>query len=107
MELLLNSISIAFYKFHKINLQQKWGILARLSNINCPMMLTHSRLGCLLPMFMSRYPAVRVEMIVINRPVDPVEKGMDIVLRVGLLIANSATMVAKNFGVTLAYCRQQ
>lgn len=68
--------------------------------ISCPVTLAQSSLGHLLPMFMSRYPAVRVEMMVINRPVDPVEEGVDIALRVRPTIENSATLVAKNFGLS-------
>jgi DNA-binding transcriptional LysR family regulator len=68
--------------------------------ISCPVTLAHSSLGCLLPKFMSRYPAVRVEMMVINRPVDPIEEGVDIALRVRPVIENSATLVAKSFGVS-------
>lgn len=66
--------------------------------ISCPVTLAQSSLGPLLPRFMQRYPAVRVEMIVLNRPVDPVEEGVDIALRVRPAIEDSATLVAKNFG---------
>jgi DNA-binding transcriptional LysR family regulator len=68
--------------------------------ISCPVTLAHSRVGRLLPVFMSRYPAVRVEMMVVNRPVDPIEEGVDIALRVRPVIENSATLVVKNFGFT-------
>ena len=68
--------------------------------ISCPVTLAQSSVGPLLPIFMKRYPAVRVEMMVINRPVDPVEEGIDIALRVRLAIEDSATLVAKNFGVS-------
>jgi DNA-binding transcriptional LysR family regulator len=54
----------------------------------------------LLPVFMSRYQAVRVEVIVINRAVDPIEEGMDFALCVRAIIENSAPLVAKSFGVT-------
>jgi len=37
-------------------------------------------------------------MLVLNRPVDPVEEGVDIALRVRAVIEDSATLVAKNFG---------
>jgi hypothetical protein len=63
MEFLLNAISIEFYKFDKIDLQQAWANLARLSNISCRMTLAHSSLERLLPVFMSSYQAVCVEMI--------------------------------------------
>ena len=68
--------------------------------ISCPATLARSSLGPLLPIFMRRYPAVRVEMLVLNRPVDPVEEGVDIALRVRPVIENSPTLVAKNFGAS-------
>ena len=68
--------------------------------ISCPVTLAQSSVGPLMPVFMRRYPAVRVEMRVINRPVDPVEEGIDIALRVRPVIEDSATLVAKHFGVS-------
>jgi DNA-binding transcriptional LysR family regulator len=66
--------------------------------LSCPVTLAHSSVGPLLPEFMRRYPQVRVEMRVLNRPVDPVEEGVDVALRVRPTIEDSATLVAKNFG---------
>ena len=66
--------------------------------ISCPVTLAQGSVGPLLPIFMQRYPAVRVEMMVLNRPVDPVEEGVDIALRVRPVIEDSATLVAKSFG---------
>ncbi|MBS0341914.1 MAG: LysR family transcriptional regulator [Proteobacteria bacterium] len=66
--------------------------------ITCPVTLAQSTVGPLLPRFMQRYPAVRVEMLILNRPVDPVEEGVDIALRVRPVIEDSTTLVAKNFG---------
>lgn len=68
--------------------------------LSCPVTLAQSAMGPLLPIFMKRYPQVRVEMRVLNRPVDPVEDGVDIALRVRSEIENSATLVAKTFGVS-------
>lgn len=68
--------------------------------LSCPVTLAHSSVGPLLPEFMQRYPQVRVEMRVLNRPVDPVEEGVDLALRVRPTIEDSATLVAKNFGVS-------
>ncbi|MDM0071357.1 LysR family transcriptional regulator [Variovorax sp. J31P207] len=68
--------------------------------LSCPVTLAHSSVGPLLPEFMQRYPQVRVEMRVLNRPVDPVEEGVDLALRVRPAIEDSATLVAKNFGVS-------
>ncbi len=68
--------------------------------LSCPVTLAQSAMGPLLPVFMQRYPQVRVEMRVLNRPVDPVPDGVDIALRVRSQIENSATLVAKTFGVS-------
>lgn len=68
--------------------------------LSCPVTLAQSAMGPLLPGFMQRYPQVRVEMRVLNRPVDPVEDGVDIALRVRPQIEDSATLVAKTFGVS-------
>lgn len=66
--------------------------------LSCPVTLAQGSVGPLLPLFMQRYPQVRVEMRVLNRPVDPVEEGVDLALRVRVEIEDSATLVAKNFG---------
>ncbi|RZI77203.1 MAG: LysR family transcriptional regulator [Variovorax sp.] len=66
--------------------------------ISCPVTLAHSSVGPLLPIFMARFPLVRVEMRVLNRPVDPVEDGIDIALRVRAVIEDSATLAARSFG---------
>ena len=68
--------------------------------LSCPVTLAQSAMGAVLPAFMQRYPQVRVEMRVLNRPVDPVEDGVDIALRVRPQIENSATLVAKTLGVS-------
>ena len=68
--------------------------------LSCPVTLAQSTVGQLLPVFMQRYPLVRVEMRVLNRPVDPIEEGVDIALRVRSEIENSATLVAKTFGTS-------
>lgn len=68
--------------------------------LSCPVTLAQSSVGPLLPEFLRRNPQVRVEMRVLNRPVDPVEEGVDLALRVRPAIEDSATLVAKNFGVS-------
>jgi len=66
--------------------------------LSCPVTLAQSSLGVLLPRFMRRHPQVRVEMLVVNRPVDPVEEGMDMALRVRAQVENSASLAARVFG---------
>jgi DNA-binding transcriptional LysR family regulator len=66
--------------------------------LSCPVTLAQGSVGPLLPRFMQRHPLVRIEMRVLNRPVDPVEEGVDLALRVRAEIQDSATLVAKRFG---------
>lgn len=68
--------------------------------LSCPVTLAQSSVGPLLPRFMALYPAVRVEMRVLNRPVDLVEEGVDLALRVRPEVEDSATLVAKIFGIS-------
>ena len=68
--------------------------------LSCPVTLAQATVGPLLPAFMRRHPHVRVEMRVMNRPVDPVEEGVDIALRVRTAIEDSATLAARRFGLS-------
>jgi len=70
--------------------------------LSCPISIAHSGLGRLLPQFMERYPAVRVDLRVMNRPVDLIEEGIDIALRVRPAIEDSTTLVAKVLGTSRA-----
>lgn len=65
--------------------------------LSCPVTLAQSSVGPILPLFMKRHPGVTVEMRVLNRPVDPVEEGVDMALRVRAEIENSATLAARSF----------
>jgi DNA-binding transcriptional LysR family regulator len=66
----------------------------------CPVTIAHSGLAQLLPRFMALYPAVRIDMRVMNRPVDLIEEGIDIALRVRPEIEDSTTLVAKVLGTS-------
>jgi DNA-binding transcriptional LysR family regulator len=68
--------------------------------LSCPVTLSQSAMGPLLPIFLKRYPQVHIEMRVLNRPVDPIEDGVDLALRVRTQIEDSATLVAMTFGVS-------
>ena len=68
--------------------------------LSCPVTLAQGAVGSLLPVFMARFPRVRVEMRVVNRPVDPVEEGVDIALRVRGVIEDSATLAARRLGTS-------
>ncbi|RZL66293.1 MAG: LysR family transcriptional regulator [Variovorax sp.] len=66
--------------------------------VSCPVTIVHSGLAQLMPVFMARYPAVHIDLRVINRPVDLIEEGIDIALRVRESIEDSTVLVAKTFG---------
>lgn len=68
--------------------------------VSCPVTLSQTILAPLMPRFLERYPQVRVEMVVVNRPVNVVEEGMDVALRVRPSVEDSASMVVKRLDVT-------
>ena len=68
--------------------------------IACPITLSQSTLTSVLPLFMAKYPDVRVDVRVSNRAVDLVEEGFDVALRVRPVPENSASLVVKHFGPT-------
>ncbi|GAA5234457.1 LysR family transcriptional regulator [Verticiella sediminum] len=70
--------------------------------LSCPVTLAQGGVGQLLPRFLARYPEVDVHMRVMNRPVDPIEEGVDIVLRVRDEIEASTSLAARRFGLTRA-----
>jgi DNA-binding transcriptional LysR family regulator len=71
-----------------------------LVRLSVPVTMSHSGLAQLMPQFMALYPAVRIDMRVINRPVDLIEEGIDIALRVRPVIEDSALLVARTFGTS-------
>jgi DNA-binding transcriptional LysR family regulator len=50
--------------------------------VSCPVALAQSALATILPEFLSRFPAVRLQLHVSNRRVDVVSEGFDVALRV-------------------------
>lgn len=66
--------------------------------VACPLTLALSTIGPLVPVFLARYPQVRIDMRVSNRVVDLIEEGFDVALRVRPNLEDSASLVVKNFG---------
>ena len=66
--------------------------------VACPLTLALTTIGPLIPIFLARYPQVRIDMRVSNRVVDLVEEGVDVALRVRPTLEDSASLVVKNFG---------
>ncbi len=58
----------------------------------------------LMPVFMRRYPAVRIDMRVMNRPVDLIEEGIDLALRVRLGHRGQHHAGGKHASATAAAC---
>ncbi|CAM4242242.1 DNA-binding transcriptional regulator, LysR family [Comamonas aquatilis] len=63
--------------------------------VTCPVTLAQTVLGELMPDFLKRCPLVQVEMQVTNRPVNLVEDGVDVALRVRASLEDSGSMVVK------------
>ncbi|NMM82685.1 LysR family transcriptional regulator [Acidovorax sp. SRB_14] len=63
--------------------------------VACPVTLAQTVLGELMPLFLARYPLVRIEMQVSNRVVNLVEEGVDVALRVRATLDDSGSMVVK------------
>lgn len=63
--------------------------------VSCPVTLSQTVLGARMPEFLRRCPQVRVEMLVTNRPVNLVEEGIDVALRVRPSLDDSGSMVVK------------
>jgi DNA-binding transcriptional LysR family regulator len=68
--------------------------------VACPVTLAQTTLGTVLPLFLARYPHVKVDMRVSNRVVDLVEEGVDVALRVRPSLEDSGSLVVKNLGQT-------
>ena len=68
--------------------------------VACPVTLAQTTVGPVLPVFLARYPQVRVDMRVSNRVVDLVEEGVDVALRVRTTLDDSGSLVVKNLGLT-------
>ena len=68
--------------------------------VACPVTLAQTTLGPVLPVFLARYPQVRVDLRVSNRVVDLVDEGVDVALRVRTSLDDSGSLVVKNLGLT-------
>ena len=63
--------------------------------VTCPVTLVQTVLGGVMPIYLARYPNVRVEMEVNNRVVDLVKDGVDVALRVRQTLEESGSLVVK------------
>ena len=71
--------------------------------LSAPLSFAMAHLGCLLPVFLQRYPQVSVEVDLSDRPVDLIGEGYDLVLRIGTL--GDSTLIARRIAsVQRVYC---
>ncbi|MEO8023406.1 LysR family transcriptional regulator [Polaromonas sp.] len=71
--------------------------------ISCPVTLAQGTLGYLIPQYLAQHPHVKLDMRVTNRPVDLVEEGIDIALRVRPSLDDSGSLVVKQLGASCSY----
>jgi DNA-binding transcriptional LysR family regulator len=65
---------------------------------SCPVALAQSVLASMLPVFLAKYPAVRLQLDVSNRRVDVVREGFDVALRVRSQPSGEDGLVMRTFG---------
>jgi DNA-binding transcriptional LysR family regulator len=66
--------------------------------VSCPVALAQSPLAAILPEFLGRFPAVRLQLHVSNRRVDVVSEGFDVALRVRAQPSGEDGLVMRAFG---------
>ena len=66
----------------------------------CPVNLAQSVMATILPRFLAAHPLVRIDLRVSNRPIDLIQEGIDIALRVRASFDDSGSLVVKRLGVT-------
>lgn len=71
--------------------------------VSAPVALAQASLAPILPAFLSRYPAVRVELQVSNRRVDVLAEGLDVALRVRTRPSGEGGLLMRSFAQTHEY----
>jgi DNA-binding transcriptional LysR family regulator len=71
--------------------------------LSAPLSFAVAHLGCLLPVFLQRYRDVTVEVDLSDRPVDLLNEGFDLALRIGVL--EDSTLIARRLAsIQRVYC---
>ena len=66
--------------------------------VSCPVTLAQTVVAELIPRFLAQYPEVRIDMLVSNRPVNLLDEGIDVALRVRQTLDDSGSLVVKRLG---------
>jgi DNA-binding transcriptional LysR family regulator len=69
-----------------------------LVRLSCPQVMARTYLSPLMPIYMAKYPKVRLELSAVDREVDLYEERLDIALRARTQIEETAALVAKTLG---------
>ncbi|MFJ3681334.1 LysR substrate-binding domain-containing protein [Pseudomonas sp. NPDC090208] len=69
-----------------------------LVRLSCPQVMARTYLSPLLPVYMAKYPKVRLELSAVDREVDVYDERLDIALRARSQIEETAGLVAKSLG---------
>ena len=69
-----------------------------LVRLSCPQVMARTYLSPLMPIYMAKYPKVRLELSAVDREVDLYEERLDIALRARTHIEETAALVAKTLG---------
>lgn len=69
-----------------------------LVRLSCPQVMARTYLSPLLPLYMAKYPKVRLELSAVDREVDLYEERLDIALRALTHIEETSGLVAKKLG---------
>jgi DNA-binding transcriptional LysR family regulator len=67
---------------------------------SCPTGLIET-LSPTLPAFLQRYPAVRLQMLAVDRPVDLIQERIDVALRVRVTLNSDAALTMRSLGTSL------
>ena len=66
--------------------------------VSCPQPLMQGMMATLLPGFLKRYPKVRLQLKIFNRPADLIEDRLDIALRVRTQIVTDPALIVRPLG---------
>jgi DNA-binding transcriptional LysR family regulator len=72
-----------------------------LIKLSCPISLAQATVRPVLTAFLRRYPKVRIEMLVNNTALEPMEQGIDVALRLRPTLDGSGSHVVKQFGTVM------
>lgn len=71
--------------------------------VSCPVTLLHTHVGDMLLAYAQQYPAVKLQLLAVNRPVDVLGEGFDLAIRVRPLPLEDSDLVIRVLGYANQY----